>query len=162
MRIISIAISLLLLLSGCGMKSGLQQPAPVKAEIVRQADWEVEFRDVFFLDAKHGWIIGEKGTILYTSDGGTNWETQNSSTTARLNKMQFKNKKQGWIVGDEGIFLHTENGGENMAEAGSDRRESYQPPLLGRDARMDNWGRRCTLLHRKRWTIVEIPSQRCR
>ena len=85
MRITTIIISLLVLLSGCGVKLVLQQrPAPVKAEIVRRADWEVEFRDVFFLDAKHGWVIGEKGTILYTADGGKNWETQNSGTETRL------------------------------------------------------------------------------
>ena len=104
MRIIATAISVLVLLSGCGVKT-IQQPAPVKAEIVRKADWEVEFRDVFFLDAKYGWVIGEKGTILYTEDGGKNWETQKSGTEARLNKMQFINKKQGWIVGNEGIFF---------------------------------------------------------
>ena len=46
--IIIIAILLLVPFSGCGVKSLLQQRAPVKAEIVRKADWEVEFRDVFF------------------------------------------------------------------------------------------------------------------
>ena len=112
MRITTIAISLLVLLSGCGVKS-VQQPAPVKAEIVRRADWEVEFRDVFFLDAKHGWVIGEKGTILYTEDGGKKWDTQNSHTEARLNKIQFIGKKRGWVVGNEGIFLRTENGGKS-------------------------------------------------
>ena len=88
MRIIATAIAVLVLLSGCGMKT-IQQPAPVETEIVRKADWEVEFRDIFFLDAKHGWVIGEKGTILYTEDGGKNWDTQKSGTEARLNKMQF-------------------------------------------------------------------------
>ena len=116
MRIVTIVTSILLLLSGCGVKSVLQQSAPVKAEIVRRADWEVEFRDVFFLDAKHGWVIGEKGTILYTADGGKNWETQNSGTEARLNKMQFIDKKRGWIVGDAGIFLKTEDSGEHWRQ----------------------------------------------
>ena len=110
--IVIAAILSIALLNGCGVKTA-QHPAPVTAEIVRKADWEVEFRDVFFLDAKHGWVIGEKGTILYTEDGGKNWDTQNSSTEARLNKMQFLNKKQGWIVGNAGIFLQTANGGKN-------------------------------------------------
>ena len=86
--IIILAISLLVPFSGCGVKTAQQSP-PVTAEIVRKADWEVEFRDVFFLDAKHGWVIGEKGTILYTEDGGKNWKTQKSRTESRLNKMQF-------------------------------------------------------------------------
>ena len=26
--------------------------------------------DIFFLDDKHGWAVGENGLILYTSNGG--------------------------------------------------------------------------------------------
>ena len=84
--IIIIAASVIVPLSGCGVKTA-QQPAPVAAEIVRKADWEVEFRDVYFLDVEHGWVIGEKGTILYTEDAGKNWKTQKSGTEARLNKI---------------------------------------------------------------------------
>ena len=40
MRIIATAIAVLVLLSGCGMKT-IQQPAPVETEIVRKDDWEV-------------------------------------------------------------------------------------------------------------------------
>ena len=122
MRIITIAILFLVLISGCGIKS-VQQPAPVEAEVIRKADWEVEFRDVFFFDAKHGWVIGEKGTILYTEDGGKNWKTQNSGTEARLNKMQFIDEKQGWVVGNEGTFLRTKNGGKKWGEADCQGRE---------------------------------------
>ena len=117
MRIITTAISLLLLLSGCSMKSGLEeQAAQVKSEIIRQADWEAEFRDVLFLNAKQGWVIGEEGTILYTSDGGANWEPQTSGTEVRLNKMQFIDKKRGWIVGDGGTFLSTTDGGRHWRQ----------------------------------------------
>ncbi|MCY4569780.1 MAG: hypothetical protein OXD49_15905 [Candidatus Poribacteria bacterium] len=45
---IIVAISLLVMFSGCSVKSLLQQRAPVKAEIVRRADWEVEFRAWYY------------------------------------------------------------------------------------------------------------------
>ena len=31
------------------------------------------FRDVFFIDDQHGWVVGEEGTILATRDGGSTW-----------------------------------------------------------------------------------------
>jgi photosystem II stability/assembly factor-like uncharacterized protein len=31
---------------------------------------------IFFLDDKHGWTVGEFGTILATSDGGKSWQVQ--------------------------------------------------------------------------------------
>ena len=33
---------------------------------------------VKFVTPKKGWIAGEKGTILYTEDGGESWEAQES------------------------------------------------------------------------------------
>ena len=55
MRRTLIAISAILLLSGCGLKSILhREPPPVEQEIVREADWEVDFKDVYFIDADKG------------------------------------------------------------------------------------------------------------
>ncbi len=102
-------------LSGCGLKSALfhREPPPVKSEVVREADWEMDFNDVYFVDAKNGWIIGEAGTIIHTSDGGKNWEAQDSGTDVDLNKIQFTDEKNGWIVGNKGYLLHTIDAGRN-------------------------------------------------
>ena len=35
---------------------------------------------VFFLDPQHGWVVGSKGTLLQTIDGGNNWKPRGSST----------------------------------------------------------------------------------
>ena len=37
------------------------------------------FYDVEFADAQHGWIVGEFGKIMHTSDGGETWTEQNRS-----------------------------------------------------------------------------------
>jgi photosystem II stability/assembly factor-like uncharacterized protein len=37
------------------------------------------FYDIGFADAEHGWIVGEFGKIMYTSDGGLTWTEQNRS-----------------------------------------------------------------------------------
>ncbi|MFQ6007489.1 MAG: YCF48-related protein, partial [Candidatus Zixiibacteriota bacterium] len=39
-----------------------------------------DLRDVFFVDSKKGWAVGNSGVILYTADGGANWTVQNSNT----------------------------------------------------------------------------------
>ena len=112
---IFIIIPILLILVACGSKTIIQhEPQPVvESKIIKKADWEADFRDVYFLDAKNGWIIGDKGTIIYTSDGGKNWENQNSGTDVRLNKIKFIDDKKAWIVGDGGVLLNTIDGGRN-------------------------------------------------
>jgi photosystem II stability/assembly factor-like uncharacterized protein len=52
-------------------------------------------------------------TILHTSNGGANWQTQNSGTQAWLYSVYFVDKQTGWAVGGNGMILHTSNGGAN-------------------------------------------------
>jgi len=71
--------------------------------------------DVCFVDENIGWIMGEQGTIMYTNDGGTTWEHQESGTMNHLTKSSFIDSNNGWILGD-GILLHTIDGGQNWME----------------------------------------------
>ncbi len=66
---------------------------------------------VFFVDSDHGWICGDEGHIFYTSDGGINWNPQNSGTDQRLWSIYFVNQSTGWIVGEGGTILTTDNSG---------------------------------------------------
>ncbi|MEO0249440.1 MAG: YCF48-related protein, partial [candidate division WOR-3 bacterium] len=105
-------LSIIIIISGCGLRKAqiFPQEKPVKAEVVRTAEWKVDFKDVFFTDINNGWIIGDNGTIINTTNGGKTWENQNSGTTANLNRIQFINNKEGWIVGDKGTLLQTIDG----------------------------------------------------
>ena len=61
MRKVLVIIFMLLIFSGCGVKSVFhRRPAEVESEVIKKADWEVDFRDVYFLDANNGWVIGDK------------------------------------------------------------------------------------------------------
>ena len=111
---ILIAIFIGIVLSGCGLKSVFhREPSPVESEVVREADWKVDFKDVCFVDADNGWIVGNMGTIIHTDDGGKNWESQDSGTDVNLNKVQYTDEKNVWVVGDKGILLHTVDSGRN-------------------------------------------------
>ena len=75
---------------------------------------------IFFINSNTGWVVGKKGTILYTEDGGKHWNRQKSGDTAlQLGNIQFIDSKIGWIVGIGGtdywigIILYTEDGGKH-------------------------------------------------
>ena len=53
-----VALAFITLLIGC------------RQEVTRKADWEANFTDLHFADAERGWIVGEKGLIIHTKDGG--------------------------------------------------------------------------------------------
>ena len=54
----------------------------VKMEATRKADWETHFTDLHFVNHKLGWIVGEKGLIVHTADGGKTWKQQEVDTTS--------------------------------------------------------------------------------
>jgi len=72
---------------------------------------ESEIRAVYFADNSNGWIIGVKGLIKHTYNGGGSWTTQNSGVSNDLNDLYFANSTTGWIVGDNGTILYTNNAG---------------------------------------------------
>lgn len=68
------------------------------------------------LDANNGWIIGEGGTILRTTNGGLSWVPQASGTTANLRGLHFVDLHRGWVVGAGGLILATSEGGSTWIQ----------------------------------------------
>ena len=66
---------------------------------------------VSFTDANNGTAVGYNGTILRTTNGGTNWTSQSSGTTNCLNGVSFTDANNGTAVGGYGTILRTTNGG---------------------------------------------------
>ena len=67
-------------------------------------------RSVYFTDASTGYIVGASGTILKTTNSGTNW-TPCSGTTQSLNSVYFTDANTGYIAAGNGQILKTTNGG---------------------------------------------------
>lgn len=68
---------------------------------------------IYFTNNNNGWAVGFEGTILKTTDGGTNWSFQTSGTTEWLNSVHFADSDTGWTVGLFGKILNTTDGGTN-------------------------------------------------
>jgi len=59
------------------------------------------------------WIIGNYGVIFHSTNGGENWEEQNSGAEEMLCDVDFVDSKNGWVSGIKGTMLHTRDGGYN-------------------------------------------------
>lgn len=75
----------------------------------------LDLGDVKFISPLKGWIVGKYGSIFYTADGGSTWETQESGTEDHLLKVFFINENSGWVVSMGGAIIHTVDGGKTWA-----------------------------------------------
>ena len=66
-----------------------------------------------FVDLQTGWICGDNGLIIKTTNSGINWISQISGTNNWLRSIYFINSQIGWCSGNSGTILKTTNGGLN-------------------------------------------------
>ncbi|MBL8169873.1 MAG: SPOR domain-containing protein [Acidobacteria bacterium] len=122
---------------------------------VESSNYNYGFRDVYFLDAEHGWLIGNFygrarnhiGGLFYTEDGGKNWrripltlQTQFESgrfTPGLLHEVRFTDANHGSVTGEmndgEGRFffvLHTRDGGKTWEQFRTPSRATHNTQFL--------------------------------
>jgi photosystem II stability/assembly factor-like uncharacterized protein len=66
---------------------------------------------VAFADQTRGYIVGEKGIILRTDDGGLTWKDQENSAKTNLFAISIASRDDVLIAGDQGRVLGTKDGG---------------------------------------------------
>jgi photosystem II stability/assembly factor-like uncharacterized protein len=69
-----------------------------------------------FVDQQTGWIVGEGGLILKTTDGGLNWQPQASGTAVDLTDVYFVDGQTGYVTGEKGVLLETTDGGADWRQ----------------------------------------------
>jgi photosystem II stability/assembly factor-like uncharacterized protein len=69
----------------------------------------------FTPDGKTGWIVGEDGLILKTSDGGDTWTPQDSGNPNSLFKVAIIDANNVVAVGDNGAIVRTTDGGAHWS-----------------------------------------------
>ncbi len=60
-----------------------------------------------------GYLCGENGLIMKTTNKGTNWFTLRENKSHDLHSIDFITERTGFSVGDNGMILKTTNGGES-------------------------------------------------
>jgi len=78
---------------------------------------EAELNDVFLVNEQLGWIVGNKGILLHTNDGGISWVKKELPFTYDLLKVFFYDSNYGWIGTANGKILITTDGGESWSES---------------------------------------------
>ncbi len=70
--------------------------------------------DIHFINPDTGWAVGktdgvptQNPIIIWTHDGGNNWESEDFFGDAGLNGVYFIDTIKGWVVGDRGIIKHS-------------------------------------------------------
>ena len=74
----------------------------------------VDLLSVFFINENSGWVCGDSGKIIKTTNGGLDWVEQNSNTIEVLKAIQFVDQDNGWAYGSNQI-LQTTNGGSDWS-----------------------------------------------
>ncbi|MBI1804881.1 MAG: hypothetical protein HY033_11700 [Ignavibacteriae bacterium] len=65
--------------------------------------------DVWFLDSRSGWIVGNDG-LYRSSDGGDTWQKENTPVDRPINSVFFLDQHDGWAAG-RAAFFHTSDAG---------------------------------------------------
>ena len=102
-----------------------------------------DFRDIWFTDAQHGWIIGGSyqvtgGLVGRTVDGGRTWRfTSNLTQRDRTSVLSvwFFDNRRGLVATDTGAILSTADGGENWTPTNRRGRTSAVGHLFFLDER---------------------------
>jgi photosystem II stability/assembly factor-like uncharacterized protein len=85
---------------------------------------------VYILNDQTGWVCGDGGTLLKTTNGGQNWGQVNV-TANNLNAVVFLDNNTGIAVGDNGTIIRTTNGGTNWSAVSSGTGEQFRKVSTG-------------------------------
>ena len=87
-------------------------------------------KGVYMHDTQSGWICGNAGTLLKTTNGGQNW-SQVAVTANDINSITFKNINTGIAVGDNGTIIRTTDGGANWNSVTSGTADQFRKVSSG-------------------------------
>jgi photosystem II stability/assembly factor-like uncharacterized protein len=76
-----------------------------------------------FISPSTGWVVGDLGVILKTTDEGQNWNSQIIGALTLLVAVDFIDSTNGWIVGEFGTILKTTDAGINWVQQTSSTSE---------------------------------------
>ncbi|MDD5362560.1 MAG: T9SS type A sorting domain-containing protein [Ignavibacteria bacterium] len=111
----------------------LDMPSPVNLDL----------RKSCFLDTLNGWVAGDSGLIIKTSNGGLNWSRQNSKTRLPVYEIFFLNSRLGWALAWNlfdpllpfgTLILKTTDGGINWDTSTFKTQNAFLPAIYFQDS----------------------------
>jgi photosystem II stability/assembly factor-like uncharacterized protein len=124
-------VAIALMCFGCG-NAFLPELDNNPWEIVH-LDSDATFSDVAFTDDdQHGWLVGNRNTLMETRDGGNSWtarELDFGDQNYTFSSVSFAGD-EGWVAGLPQILLHTQDGGATWERVPLSEQLPGQPFLV--------------------------------
>ncbi|MGA2625367.1 MAG: YCF48-related protein [Bacteroidota bacterium] len=79
----------------------------------------VELTDFVLVGTNQLFAVGDRGTLMVSTNGGSTWLAQNSHIRQKLSAVDFWSPSQGAAVGDSGVIATTFDGGNTWFLAGN-------------------------------------------
>lgn len=129
-----------------------QNDDPLVMEVDNETTWieqesgtSEDLYCLYFIDSNTGWAGGSGPTIIKTSNGGQNWQSQNGNMPQNPSGRGFSdindirmlaNGQKGWASGTYSVILKTTNGGEDWSgrEGGYDRGVPFKSVSFANDS----------------------------
>lgn len=147
----------LALLAAPGARSAGAAGTPIDLGEVRQ-----NLFAACFPSDREGWMVGELGRILHTSDGGTTWERQDAGTKRPFLAVTCLDPRTAWIAGKEGIVYATRDGGATWTQLQTGSNRHLFTIAFANAERGHAAGDFGTMVHSedggKTWTVQHVPE----
>ena len=111
-------------LSVTNISSGFQINERKFNKLNSNSEWEIlnsgisdrYLNSIFMISNDTGWVAGQDGIILKTTDSGITWNSQMSATNEWIYSIFFIDDQKGWATGQNGMIIKTTNGGATWTE----------------------------------------------
>ncbi len=77
-------------------------------------NWQT-WHDVKFYDAAHGFVVGDHGTILRTTDGGSTWSEGDVGLHLPMHSLAIPSADKMFVVGENGSFFRSADSGTSWS-----------------------------------------------
>ena len=77
---------------------------------------KIDYFWIDFLNSDTGWVCGDLGSIIKTTDKGINWTTEETNTTIPLLKISSYNGLIVISTGYDGLILRSHDGGDTFEQ----------------------------------------------
>jgi len=83
--VIAGGILLVMIIAGCNNTDDLVG-AGIQGEwkLIYESQDQLYNQGLHFVDINNGWVVGDSGVIVHTTDGGFSWDAQRSGTVVSL------------------------------------------------------------------------------
>jgi hypothetical protein len=109
LRLLSVLLPLVLVTPPLGGRLSHRPAAPAASS--QSSGTTNDLNTVACLSPSTCVAVGDRGTILRSTDGGSTWRRQPSGTTNDLDDVACLSPSTCVVVGDRGTILRTTNGG---------------------------------------------------